>query len=148
MPPEELNSPPLRYSLQRCVDPTPEPTSSSEHDPVTGIRTLYQTRDNDTSTHHCTPINVSVRPIASHGSGAHTDMDVGQDSAVVDSTIKESSFASEQGKDSSVREIINFIRHGTLPADNKTELKRLLCSSRCLPPLMMESSTSLIPTQE
>ena len=57
-------------------------------------------------------------PIASHGDGAHTDMDVGQDSAVIDSTLEESSFASEQRKDSSVREIIDFIRHGTLPANN------------------------------
>ena len=131
MPPEELNSPPLPCSIQGCDDPALEPTwtSSSEHDPVTSIRTLYQTRDDNIGTHHCTPIDVSVCPIASHGDGAHTDMHVGQDSAIVDSTLEESSFASEQRKDSSVREIIDFIRHGTLPADNDRARKIALQQS-------------------
>ena len=129
MPPEELNSPPLPCSIQGCDDPALEPTWTSSSDPVTSIRTLYQTRDDNIGTHHCTPIDVSVCPIASHGDGAHTDMHVGQDSAIVDSTLEESSFASEQRKDSSVREIIDFIRHGTLPADNDRARKIALQQS-------------------
>ena len=129
MPPEELNSPPLPCSIQGCDDPALEPTWTSSSDPVTSIRTLYQTRDDNIGTHHCTPIDVSVCPIASHGDGAHTDMHVGQDFAIVDSTLEESSFASEQRKDSSVREIIDFIRHGTLPADNDRARKIALQQS-------------------
>jgi hypothetical protein len=80
--------------------------------------TRFQTEGTETGIPHCLLINAPMCPTGSCKGGVFMDTDGSQDSAVTDTDPGEQSFVSEQKKDSNLREIINFLKHGILSEDN------------------------------